>query len=118
MVFHCQAKTACTGLVQYRQIWPAKGSRRQNVTIFKVVFKIHFRPFWVILVKKKIIKNNGLVLEKKYIIFFRYNGGGGSDRIVTFVTIFFCLMKVSLTLLLKNNTAGLGSFSVLVSCDY
>ena len=28
------------------------GSRRQNVTIFKVVFKIHFRPFWVILVKK------------------------------------------------------------------
>ena len=25
MVFHCQAKTACTGLVQYRQIWPANG---------------------------------------------------------------------------------------------
>ena len=25
---------------------------QQNVTFFKVVFKIHFRPFWVILVKK------------------------------------------------------------------
>ena len=29
-----------------RYIW---GSRRQNVTFLKVVFKIHFRPFWVIL---------------------------------------------------------------------
>ena len=28
------------------------GSRWQNVTISKVVFKIHFRPFWVILVKQ------------------------------------------------------------------
>ena len=28
------------------------GSRRQNATFLKIVFKIHFRPFWVIFVKK------------------------------------------------------------------
>ena len=33
--------------------------------------------------------NNGLVSEKKYIIFSVTLEGGGSDRIVTFVTIFF-----------------------------
>ena len=41
--------------------------------------------------------NNGLVSEKKYII-FSVTLGGGSDRIVTFVTIFFFfLMKASLS---------------------
>ena len=28
------------------------GSGRQNVTFLQVVFKIHFKPFWVILEKK------------------------------------------------------------------
>ena len=28
------------------------GGGRQNVTFYKVVFKIHFKPFWVILEKK------------------------------------------------------------------
>ena len=40
-------------------------SRRPNVTFFKVVFKIHFRPFWVILVKKNSgeKKGGGLILS-------------------------------------------------------
>ena len=31
----------------------------QNVTFFKVVFKIYFKPFWVILVKKNWVKKWG-----------------------------------------------------------
>ena len=32
----------------------------QNVTFYKVVFKIHFKPFWVILEKKIWVKNGGV----------------------------------------------------------
>ena len=35
------------------------GSRRQSVKFFKVVFKIHFRPFWLILVEKNFSWKNG-----------------------------------------------------------
>ena len=36
------------------------GSRRQNVINKQVVFKIHFKPFWVILEKKIWVKNGGV----------------------------------------------------------
>ena len=38
---------------------PGGGSDRQNSILFKVVFKIHFRPFWVILVKKILGEKKG-----------------------------------------------------------
>ena len=36
------------------------GLAGQNVTFYKVVFKIHFKPFCVILEKKKYVKHGGV----------------------------------------------------------
>ena len=125
--FCCPPKIILVGHSFY---WQTK----QNVKIFKVVFKIHLRPFWVILVKKNFGWKWGgvpilshfpaifgfwkflqvfdisrgqktlffksapimVLFQKKIHYFFRYNSGGGeSDRIVTFVTIFFFKWRLS-----------------------
>ena len=44
----CHSQVRSPKLVRL-YFWP---TQRQNVTLLKVVFKINFRPFWVILVKK------------------------------------------------------------------
>ena len=45
------------------------GPGRQNFILFKVVFKIHFRPFWVILVKNFRWKKGGPILSHFWPIF-------------------------------------------------